>query len=260
MRKALVTSVTALALASACGMHAPTHHAGPATLTSGYGSVLRAAVVKTQSTSSRIAMTVSTHLPQGDVSIVASGVTSAVTGVGPEGDITVSALGQSIEERIVDGRLFMHLGSQAGWYVLSLSDLVGTSLATSSNPGSASSVLAAAGNDVHTLGTSTVRGVKVTHYYGTIAVKLDPRFGGVIKAAIQSLIKSGVKSLPFDAYLDAQGRMRKLTETVDTTVKGQPISVTTNVEQYDYGVPVHVVAPPVSQQKDGSELLKRLKG
>jgi hypothetical protein len=108
------------------------------------------------------------------------------------------------------------------------------------------------------VGPDTIRNVPATHYRGSVpldAAHLN-KLGGVLKVGAQKLLDQGITSLPFDAWLDAKGRLVRLKEQLSATMSGITADVTTTLDRYGFGTPVNVVAPPLSEQKDGTALLK----
>lgn len=253
MRRTLLAPLTLpllLALA-ACG-----GKSGGATSTADSASVLRDSVSKTAATSSKVDFTVDT---------VAGGatITSKGTGAfdGGTGEMTLTVAGKTLEERITGGTLYLQVPGREGWYVLKMSDIVGTSFQSNSNPGDAAAFLLAADKGVTKVGSEKVRGAETTHYKGS--VPLDEahlsKIGGVAKTGVQKLVDSGTTAIPFDAWVDDQGRLVKLTENVEVTVSAVKAKVTTTLERYDFGTKVDVVVPPKSEQHDGSPLIAALK-
>jgi hypothetical protein len=119
-------------------------------------------------------------------------------------------------------------------------------------------------SDVHKSGTATVRGAGTTRYQGTIdaalAVEKAPSF---VRQKVRQLFTQ-VKTIPFEVYVDGDGRLRKLTEHIaipaSAATAGQAVTADLTFELYDFGVPVHVTAPPKNRQVDGSQLLRQLQG
>ena len=254
-RSALLAVPLALALTGCNGS------AGKTTLTTDFGAQLRASVTKTTNQSSKISLTLDTVAQGQTVTCTGDGAFGAKDGK-RVGTFSMKVMGIQIEERVVGDTLYLQVPGQPGWQVLALKDLVGTSFETSATPSSAAQVLLAAGKDVTKVGTATVRGVKTTHYKGTIAVDgpQTAKLGGVARAAIDKLKAQGVTTLPFEAFLDAQGRLVRLVEKVALTVQGTKADTTTTVDLYDFGTAVSAAAPPKSEQHDGSAFLQQIKG
>lgn len=251
MRRRHLLPLSAVLLAAACGT------GSTSVLKQDFGAALRASVQKSDATSSKVAIDVKTQASGQSVDLSGTGAFD-----GPVGSLTMSVGGTTIQERLTAGKLYLQVPNQPGWYVLRLSDLVGTSLADSASPSDSAKVLLAADKDVTKVGSEKVRGVTTTHYKGSI--KLDEahlaKLGGIAKASVQKLVAGGLDAIPFDAWLDGEGRLVKLVEDLDVTVKGQSAHVVTTVERYDFGTKVDVTAPPASEQKDGTPLLTALKG
>ena len=250
MRRTLLALPLLLALA-ACG-----GKSSPATSTADNASVLRDSVTKTADTSSKVDFTVDTAAGGANISSKGTGAFDGSTG-----EMKVTVAGQSLEERITGGTLYLQVPGRPGWYVVKLSDVVGTSFQSNSNPGDTAAFLLAADNGVTKVGSEKVRGADATHYKGT--VPLDEahlaKIGGVAKTAVQKLVDSGTTAIPFDAWVDDEGRLVKMTQTVDVTVSSVKAHVTTTLERYDFGTKVDVVVPPKSEQHDGSQLIAALK-
>ncbi len=253
MRRALASLPVVLVLAAGC---ADSGKPAETTLKSDFGAQLRASVSKTAAQSSKMVLDISTTAGGQDVKVSGTGAFK-----GNVGSMKLSFGAISMEERITGGKLYLKVQGQPKWYVLTLSDLVGTSLADSANPSESTAILLSADNNVTKVGDDTVRGAKATHYKGAIPITKErlAKQSGLVKGATQKLLDSGVTSLPFDAWLDSEGRLVKMTETVDITVKGVKAHVVTSMERFAFGTPVNVVAPPLSEQQDGAQILAGLK-
>lgn len=200
-----------------------------------------------------------------DATVAVSGVldygrkTGALTvTVGPAGKA-----GMSIQERIVGNDLYVAAPQQPGtFYRLRLKDLVGTSLGSSTDPTAGFQALKAASPDVREVGKERVREADTTHYRGTYDARAAVgKVDGVAKQLFASTLKgSNLKAVPFDVWIDTQGRVRKLVQRLTVMAAGRRVDTNTTVEAYDYGIAVSVAAPPAAQVKDGAPLLKALKG
>ena len=177
--------------------------------------------------------------------------------------------GQSIDEIITPDNLYLKAPSftPAGKYaVISLTDLGGgtnpLSQLGNSDPTTALETLKGVSHDVREVGTAEVRGTQTTHYRGTIDVAgaID-QAPAALKEKVQEALGQ-VKQLPFDAYLDDEGRLRRFVQHVtlpaSDTTGGQPVSADSTFDLYDFGTPVDITPPPASQTVDGSALLDRL--
>ncbi|MCW2544544.1 MAG: lipoprotein [Frankiales bacterium] len=109
-------------------------------------------------------------------------------------------------------------------------------------PGSSLEKLAGVSGAIATVGIETVRGARTTHFRGTIdeakyLAKASAETRAAIKRAGSTLVPL---SQPFDAWIDDQGRLRRLSQHL-TANNGDKIAETT--EYYDFGVTVAIKAP-----------------
>ena len=102
------------------------------------------------------------------------------------------------------------------------------------------------------LGKERVRGVATTHY----AFQID--FDKVVhdsKALAQFKSVTGVSSVPAEAWVDALGRVRKLTVQMSMGAQlGTPMTMTMTEELYDFGVRTDIEPPSGSMVTDISDL------
>lgn len=115
--------------------------------------------------------------------------------------------------------------------------------------------LRAAGK-LHKLGTEAVRGVQTTHYKGTIelarvAQAVPARLRPELQKTVDQLIKlTGERSLPVEVWVDQQGLVRRETYTEQLNLRGQPTTVESSMELYDFGAPVVAPLPPAADVTD----------
>lgn len=229
-------------------------------------AALAAAVSQTQEvTSFRFELTTSTTGAGQDVELSGGGVAKAD---GSAALMTFSLPGGTgeLRQRIVDGILYMELPQEPGvFYELPVSDLVDTSLAGSADVTTGLEALRGASADTEEVGRDSVRGEPTTHYRGTLdlARALDALQGPVRQLVEQVLEGGDVAPAPFDAWIDDDGRLRRMEQTLTLALpqlQGQELVVTTRLEMYEFGVEVDVEAPPASAVRDGSPLLDALGG
>lgn len=214
--------------------------------------------------SSRYALDTSTSVSGRKVSITGAG---AFDYAARTGTLAITLPQGKVDERIVAGKAYIGLSQQPGtYYAVELGTLQGTTFGASTDPTSFSASLGSAGDDVQRVGAEKVRDADTTHYRGTIDVQkaLSATEGVARKQVEATLGRTGLKSVPFDAWIDGQGRLRKYLLTLDLPASaatgGQPVKNSTQVELYDFGTPVRVTAPPAASVKDGAPLLAALKG
>ncbi len=172
----------------------------------------------------------------------------------------IPGLGQKIELRIVAGIAYLQVPQQPGFYSISLKDLAGTSFGAQADPTSGLDQLKGASEDVTEVGKETIRGTETTHYTGTLDLqKAATNAEGSAKALIEkNLAKLTETKVPFDAYLDDEGRMRKFSQTLKAKdPKVGAVESVVTIELFDFGTEVKVVAPPAAEVRDGTALLKQ---
>ncbi|MEW2065084.1 hypothetical protein AB0899_30760 [Streptomyces sp. NPDC007002] len=101
--------------------------------------------------------------------------------------------------------------------------------------------------DVTYAGTSELAGVTVHHYRGVAdlgraARAASPQSRGALSAAAKGFSKDTV---PFDAYLDEDGLLRKVRHrfTFSSDARGPEVSVVSTLLLYGFGLPVTVTLP-----------------
>ncbi|MFZ3471290.1 hypothetical protein ACODT3_20155 [Streptomyces sp. 4.24] len=154
-----------------------------------------------------------------------------------------------ITELLVPGALYMK-NRGAGvpddkWVRVDTTALADGNLVTggATDPMAAAELLRGA-QDVTYVGETEVAGTKVRHYRGTTdiaraAAAASPAVKGSLEAAAKGFSKDAV---PFDAYLDAEGRLRKVCHRF-TYVNNGVIDVSSTTLLYGFGTPVTVVLP-----------------
>jgi hypothetical protein len=174
--------------------------------------------------------------------------------------------GGQMRQRIVGDSMYLQLPNEPDvFYELRLSDLVDTSLAATTDPTSGLKTLEEASDDVVEVGRDTQRGAETTHYRGTIPIEkaLESLEGPTKEMVDQVLQETEMEDVPFDAWIDDEGRLRRMDQTVtieSPMLQGQPMTVESRYELYDFGVEVDVEAPPADQVRDGAPLLDAMSG
>ncbi|WP_028814662.1 hypothetical protein [Streptomyces flavidovirens] len=95
------------------------------------------------------------------------------------------------------------------------------------------------------VGKADVAGTAVRHYRGVTDIAraarvAKPHARGALAAAAKGFARDAV---PFDAYLDDQGRLRKVRHRFDFTNAGRTVAVASTTLLYAFGVPVEVRLP-----------------
>lgn len=140
----------------------------------------------------------------------------------------------------------------------------GLSSGGSTDPTALLDFLTASGDGLKELGNETVRGVATRHVGTNIDLTkaladaskeereaLEQQLGGL--GASGELLGNSLKRLPVEAWIDADGHVRRFSITFDfsTVAKDVPelgkAKVTSTVELYDFGKPVDIEIPDPSQ-------------
>lgn len=97
------------------------------------------------------------------------------------------------------------------------------------------------------VGRTELAGVPVRHYRGTADLARAARYAPAdVRKSLAAAAKGfATAQVPFDAYLDDQGRLRKLRQRF-SFVNGRqktPVAVTSTTLLYDFGAPAVVALP-----------------
>jgi hypothetical protein len=104
---------------------------------------------------------------------------------------------------------------------------------------------------VHYVGQDTVRGAAVAHYEGILDLKSSAAEASEpIRSDLLAASRSFTnKTVPFDAYLDAQGRARRVVAhfvfAAQTPARGE-VQISATTDLYDLDTPVTVATPPTA--------------
>ncbi|WP_030906913.1 hypothetical protein [Streptomyces sp. NRRL F-5126] len=95
-------------------------------------------------------------------------------------------------------------------------------------------------------GEEDLAGTEVRHYRGIADLsaageRAAPYARGALKAAVHGF---ATRTVPFDAYLDDAGRLRKVRQSFRYVNKGGAVTVSSTTLLYDFGTPVPVRLPP----------------
>ncbi|MDV9191516.1 hypothetical protein R6L23_25465 [Streptomyces sp. SR27] len=99
--------------------------------------------------------------------------------------------------------------------------------------------------EVAYLGEVDLAGVKVSHYRGVTDIARAARFAspqlrGALAAAAKGFAEDTV---PFDAYFDGEGRLRKVRHQFSFSNRGRTVAVASTTLLYGFGIPVEVTLP-----------------
>lgn len=258
------TAAGAVLLLAVVGCGSESSPSRPDTLTP--QAALAAAVSQTQEVQSyRFELTSSTTGAGQAVELSGKGI---ATSDGRSALMTFSLPGGmgEMRQRIVDGVLYLEIPQQPGvFYELPLSELVDTSLAGSTDLTAGLETLRDASADTEQVGREDVAGVTTTHYRGTVdLVRSLEILQGPLREMVEQVLATGeAEPVPFDVWIDDEGRVRRMENTVSLELpqlQGQTLVVTTRLDIGDFGVEVDVEAPPASAVRDGAPILDALGG
>lgn len=136
------------------------------------------------------------------------------------------------------------------WVMLDSTTLDDGNLVTggATDPLTAAELLRAA-QDVILVGEQELAGVRVSHYRGVTdigraAKRAAPYAREALAAAARGFADDAV---PFDAYLDEEGRLRKVRHQFNYLNQGRTVAVASTTLLYEFGVAVGVRLPPKDQ-------------
>ena len=261
---ALLVAGTLAALATGCAPDADAPQAAPSPSDPSAVSVLRAAAAATElQGSARYALSTATRINDQDVVLSGEGVfdwkalKGRTTYVIPVG---------KVEQRLLGGTLFFVLPQQTGvFFSIPTAEVALTPLGGTVSPTAQLAALAEV-TEAEVVGEQEVRDVATTRYRGSYDVPAAlQRAQGVQRHALRSSLGAAVDlpEMPFEAFLDEDGLLRRLTQTVEVpaspTTNGQVLTVTTTLELYEFGLDVIVPGPPAEAIRDGAPLLVALR-
>ncbi len=262
---AVLALSAAAALLSGCSDPSGEEPAAPVAAPSPTGpppaALVRAAAAKTDGQdTARYSLTTATKVNGAEVVFAGEGVYDWSRG---KGQTTYDTPVGTVEQRLVGPDLFLTLPQQpAVFFKLKAADVASSPVGGTVDPTAQLHTLAAV-DAAEVVGEEEVRGEKTTHYRGTYDVARALRGArGLQQAALRSSLgpaSTAVAQAPYDVFLDADGRLRRLTQTVEVPSRGQTVTVITTLELYDFGVPVIVMSPPGAKQRDGAPLLAALR-
>ncbi|GGK19275.1 lipoprotein [Streptomyces camponoticapitis] len=136
------------------------------------------------------------------------------------------------------------------WVMLDSTTLDDGNLVTggATDPLTAAELLRAA-KDVEYVGERELAGVRVSHYRGVTdigraAKRAAPYARGALASAARGFAEDAV---PFDAYLDDEGRLRKVRHQFSYRNQGRTVAVASTTLLYEFGVSFGVRLPPKDQ-------------
>jgi hypothetical protein len=171
-----------------------------------------------------------------------------------------AGLGGTIEERVIDGVVYIQLPAAAGivtggkqWIKVDASRLNGGASPSSlgQDPTQYLSMLRSVSDSVANLGPAAVRGVQTTHYRAQVDLAKAAAASGADAASIDQIkTEFGTTTIPEDVYIDAKGLTRRFSisfaPTAGSAGATADVSFSTTVDLFDFGTTdtSDIVAPP----------------
>ena len=113
-----------------------------------------------------------------------------------------------------------------------------------------------ASSDARVNGTDTIRGVRTTRYSFRVDLRRLAEENEAMREALEIVIKmNGVGAYPAQAWIDAQGRVRRLQIAMSLNTPQGAISMTMVEDLYDFGARVEISPPADDEVVDLSSLL-----
>lgn len=118
-----------------------------------------------------------------------------------------------------------------------------------------------AGGQVKKLGTGVVRGVQTTHYHALLNyARYAAQLSGEARKATETDAKllerlTGSDSLPLEVWVDAQGRVRRVTTEVKVSTAAGVLNETVSMELFSFGPQPAVVLPAEAEVSDQTSAL-----
>ncbi|MFL6111552.1 MAG: hypothetical protein ACJ786_09390 [Catenulispora sp.] len=197
------------------------------------------------------------------------------------GRIDLTLANRSLQEVLTPTALYLHSAAPApgaaapakGWSRVDVATSSDGNLVSggATDPAMAFAMLAGAQHDVKYVGQDRIRGEPVVHYHGTLDLRqaaaaaptsaggtgtgnvtaADAAADAADAAADKKALTNAARAftttkVPFDAYLDAQGRLRRFVAVLSFTMPGPAkavAQVTSATELFGFGTPVTVVTP-----------------
>lgn len=276
----LITLLVVLAGATACGQAQANHTNATAPPSSTQSSApnptaeLAASAARTShAKSARMAMTMRMAVPPTGQTIVAHA--SGVVGFqSRDGEMTLNMTvpGAGVirmREVMVWPVIYMHSPLFAAglhgkqWMKLDMAKIerahgVNLNALTSTNSSDPTQMLQALENEsdsLQNLGVATVRGVQTVHYHAVIDLDKAARNApAAMRAAVRKsdarlVAMLGTHRMPMDVWIGQDHLVRRLAYhmALPIAATGETMSMAVKLDMFDFGVPVHVTAPPARQ-------------
>ena len=221
-------------------------------------AVQRAALTSAEAGSAKVATDVTMSVGSQTTRFVGTGLFDLAGQIGTitlqKTDQNGKPAGSALEEVVTPSSLYLRDDAQgAKWGEVASTRLADGDLISAgyTNPVLAFALLRGAGGNagpVNFVGRDTIRGVKVTHYSGKLDLTASAdAAAGPVKADLgAAAVAFSPHTVPFDVYLDAQGRVCRVTTHYSFPAaapqQGQ-VLISSTTDLYDFGTPATVGTP-----------------
>ena len=112
-----------------------------------------------------------------------------------------------------------------------------------------------ASSDARVSGSDTVRGVRTTRYSFRVDLRRLADENQALRESLDKLIRTmGVDAYPAQAWIDGEGRVRRLKIAMSMNTPQGSVSMTMTEDLYDFGAPAEIVPPADNEVVDLSSL------
>lgn len=226
-------------------------------------SLTRAAYVTSQAPGFQFQMNVTAELDGHDLGVSAEG---AIDERAEEGSVNVSVEGHKLTELVKNPYVYVQLPSGSAAAIAGGKPWVRANVDTytqalgapspfqedTNRPGQTLSLLDSS-DDVTDVGSEQVRGVSTTHYHALVDVsRLDPSASAAGASRFAEVLEklTGASTLPVDAWVDAQGRVRKFSLSLQGHTPVGGLDETVSMELFDFGPQPRVSVPAEAEVAD----------
>jgi hypothetical protein len=275
-RRRLAALLAVAGVVAGCGQGSSTTvpSGSPKGATSLARSLVAAASRTTAAGTARVAMTMTIGTPQGDMHARVTGLMAfhpprrGVLSMAMRIPGATSEI--AMQERMVGTVLYMRAPALTSripggrpWLKLDLGalgrqqgvDLGALMNASNNDPSQFLGYLRGITNGVQQAGPATVDGVATTHYRASIDVrKAAAHFPPNLRRQYMRIVdQMGTSSLPVEVWVGRDGLLRQERLHMDMPSVGGSMTILMRLS--DFGVPVHVTAPPAGETTDLAKLL-----
>ena len=219
-------------------------------------AVLAAAETTTREATANVAIEVETQAAGQAISVSGTGQMDAARNAVAM-DLETAVPGQEplqLSQVVIDNTMYIKGLPDVPadqWVQVSLEELGAAPTANpaaGADPARQLQLLRQVSDDVRGEGTEEINGVTATKYTGTVdlqeaadaAAEQDPQAAQSLRRQYEAL---GVSTVPFEVFIDDEGRPVRVVTNVEGTVNGETVEVMSRMDFTDWGTDVTIEAP-----------------